>query len=260
MKRAEEGPIELAGRRQRLELAVAAGWAERAHDLDDTGFPTLFSAPSDRLRRFLETFDRAVVWMRDDDGRIRSGLEACGLRDAVVAPGLPPSNWSRHASEYYFESLGYPGPPPPFRLSIAPATVRHDVLIHPGSGGERKNWPVDRFRAVADALRGQGRQVEWIRGPAEEGLALPDAKAALPEMPLVDLATHLAAARLYLGNDSGVTHLAAAVGCPTVAVFGPTNPRVWAPRGSHVQVVHGEPWPEVKEVLRAVSSAAAAEG
>ncbi|HNT87980.1 MAG TPA: glycosyltransferase family 9 protein, partial [Candidatus Hydrogenedentes bacterium] len=60
----------------------------------------------------------------------------------------------------------------------------------------------------------------------------------------------LAGARLYIGNDSGITHLAAAVGCPTVAVFGPTDPTVWAPRGARVHVVAGDPWPDAEAVLR----------
>lgn len=71
-------------------------------------------------------------------------------------------------------------------------------------------------------------------------------------MALVELSRHLAAARLYLGNDSGVSHLAAAVGCPTVAVFGPTEPRVWAPRGARVKVLKGDPWPHVAPVMDAV--------
>src|SRR5690606_26611454 len=96
---------------------------------------------------------------------------------------------------------------------------------------------------AAEALRARGRHVQWCRGPAEESLALPPGEEEVPQGTLVERAAHLAAASTYLGNDSGITHLAAAVGCPTVAVFGPTEPRVWAPRGGHVQAVRGTPWP-----------------
>lgn len=83
--------------------------------------------------------------------------------------------------------------------------------------------------------------------------APPDAPLLHAES-LVELARSLAGARLYIGNDSGVSHLAAAVGCPTVVLFGPTDPRVWAPRGGHVTVVRGMPWPEVGQVLEALGS------
>ena len=56
---------------------------------------------------------------------------------------------------------------------------------------------------------------------------------------LYELACWLQTARLYIGNDSGITHLAAAVGVPVVAIFGPTDPAVWAPRGDRVRVVSG---------------------
>ena len=68
---------------------------------------------------------------------------------------------------------------------------------------------------------------------------------------LYELAKWLASARLYIGNDSGITHLAAAVGTPVVAIFGPTDPAVWAPRGERVAVVSGGSLDaiEVDEVL-----------
>jgi len=74
----------------------------------------------------------------------------------------------------------------------------------------------------------------------------------LPPMPLARLGRTLARARLYIGNDSGITHLAAAAGCPTLAIFGPTNPAVWAPRGANVRVIQGkEGFPTAEEVLSA---------
>ena len=59
----------------------------------------------------------------------------------------------------------------------------------------------------------------------------------------------LAAARQYIGNDGGIAHLAAAAGCKTAVIFGPEDPRVWAPRGEHVTVIRGIPWPDVDDVL-----------
>lgn len=244
---AQDGPLELLGRTDRLELAVAAGIAAAAHDTDSADFGSVFTTPSERLRDFLARFDRCVVWMRDDGGIVRA-IRQCGVAEVRAFPGLPPEDWTEHASRYHLNCLGYEDAGP-LRLCIEPAETRHDLIIHPGSGGGRKNWPLDRFIAVAEAVRRPGRAVTWCLGPAEEGIQLPAQSEVLQTASLVGLARHLAAARSYLGNDSGITHLAAAVGCSTVAVFGPTCPCVWAPLGDHVTVVRGTPWPEVPTVL-----------
>ena len=91
----------------------------------------------------------------------------------------------------------------------------------------------------------------WSLGPAEERIPLPEVACVIrPEAPVM-MAMELAAAGLYVGNDSGITHLAAASGCKTVAVFGPTDPKVWAPRGPNVTAVRGNPWPCLDLVLTA---------
>jgi ADP-heptose:LPS heptosyltransferase len=243
----EEGPVVLAGYRERLNLAVVAGIAEDAHDLVDIDFESVFSEPNGALRRFLVPFDRAVVWMKDD-GTIARSFEAYGVGDVRVFPGLPPDGWTRHASEYYAEQLGLSALPP-FRLPIEPAETDHDVIIHPGSGGARKNWPMDRFVELAQRLTEDGRTVEWVRGPAEEALVLPPDARFVETPVVVSLARALAASHTYIGNDSGATHLAAACGSQTVAIFGPTDPAVWAPHGENVTVVRGEPWPDVMDVM-----------
>jgi glycosyl transferase family 9 (putative heptosyltransferase) len=249
---AQEGPIELLGRRERLELAVTSGIAQACHDMDSCGFASVFSEPSDNLRSFLARYERAVVWMRDD-GTIRRGLEECGLRNARLFPGLPPSDWTDHASAYYGNCLGF-AELPPLRLFLGgdADANQNDVIIQPGSGGRQKNWPLENFLSLADALKRQGRNVAWSLGPAEEHISLPAVVAAIPEGSLVQLGRALSKAALFIGNDSGTTHLAAAVGCRTVAIFGQTDPKVWAPRGGNVSVVQREPWPAVNDVLAAI--------
>jgi hypothetical protein len=230
---AEEGALHLAGRPERLNLLVAGGIAREAYNLDVVDFSSIFAEPSEQLAQFVRPYGRAIVWMRDDDGRIVGTLRGLGV-EAEAFPGLPPADWSGHASDYYFECLGFEPDPSPFRLEI-PAVAGYDVIIHPGSGSPRKNLPLDRFVEFAKLLESHGRQVAWSVGPAEEGFALPEGPR-LAQLPLPELAAYLAGAQLFIGNDSGITHLAAVVGCPTIAYFGPTDPTVWAPRGQHVEV------------------------
>lgn len=249
-----EGPIDLLGRRDRLELAVAAGLAERAYDIEDVDFSALFTKVSPKLDEFLEPYSRIVCWMWLDDA-MKGRLSGNGAREVNVFSGLPTETWDRHASLYYLDCLGSEAPQNS-PLHFAPVQSSHDVVIHPGSGSRKKNWPIERFGAVAQSLAEQGRRVEWVRGPAEDGMTLPDAASILEFDSLVTLAQELAGARLYIGNDSGVTHLAAVAGCPTVAIFGRTDPAVWAPRGAHVRVVRADPWPTVGEVLETARSLA----
>jgi ADP-heptose:LPS heptosyltransferase len=115
--------------------------------------------------------------------------------------------------------------------------VEDVVYLHPGVGAPWKRWPAARFAALAERLVDRGYPVALVEGPAdEEAVRAMQSLTAHPlpvlrETPLPALAETIAHARLYIGNDSGVTHLAAAAGVPTVALFGPTDPTSWAPRG-----------------------------
>jgi heptosyltransferase III len=122
------------------------------------------------------------------------------------------------------------------------------VVIQPGSGGEKKCWHIDNFLAVAKQLTSQGIQVTFLLGPAEldrfsnttPAVLLRKIEAAgakcLTNLPLTQVLGLLSCADGFIGNDSGITHLAAALGIRTLAVFGPTNPAVYRPIGPAVSV------------------------
>ena len=243
-------PVDLLGHTDRLDVAVHGGLARKAYSLDTVEFASAFHAPSTRLRAFLENYNRVVVWMRDDDGAIERNIRACGVPEVKVLPGLPPEDWTEHASRYYLSRLGLESSEP-LRLNIQPARDAHDIIIHPGSGSPKKNWPLKRFIDLATHLRDANRAVTWCLGPAEiestRFMEIADEPTFRIES-LTDLAATLANTRRFIGNDSGITHLAAAVGTPTTVLFGPTDPAIWAPRGCHVTVVQGDPWPDVTSV------------
>lgn len=117
------------------------------------------------------------------------------------------------------------------------------VVIHPGSGGPRKCWPLDRYLAVAGACVGQGCGVLLLHGPADAELGavlLADRRwreHSLCPPGLLALASLLAGAALFIGNDSGPGHLAAALGTATLTLFGPTDPLVWAPPHPWARVI-----------------------
>lgn len=137
---------------------------------------------------------------------------------------LPTDDWKGHATDFFLNQLGAPMGLIP-RIRVAAGQKRNSVVIHPFSGSARKNWPFENFRRVA---RGVHADVEWLAGPNEE-LA-----GAHRFSDLLELANWMAGATLYVGNDSGVSHLAGAIGLPTIALFRCTDPLVWGPRGPNV--------------------------
>lgn len=120
------------------------------------------------------------------------------------------------------------------------------VLVHPGTSayGRAKRWPLERFAELARAIEREWSLptiVAW--GPGERALAESivaqgPARLALETKSLLDLAELLRAAKLYVGADSGPLHLAAAVGTPSVALFGPKDPAIYAPYNPRSAVVH----------------------
>jgi len=121
------------------------------------------------------------------------------------------------------------------------------AAVHPGSGGAWKCWPVERFVEAVDRLMASGCSVVLIQGPSDDAVVANVLSAVRGTRPPVaadlavdELAAFLCLCSAYLGNDSGVTHLAAAAGVPTVALFGPTDPAVWGPRGRRVTLLAPE--------------------
>jgi heptosyltransferase III len=130
-----------------------------------------------------------------------------------------------------------------------------EVVIHPGSGSSAKNWPIENFVALARRLE----NVRFIVGEAEidrwPGETIAKLNATRCDS-LVDLLKILRGASAYIGNDSGPTHLAGILGLPTIALFGPSDPKVWRPLGPRVNVIHKPNIEaiEVDEVYNAVRS------
>ena len=186
-------------------------------------------------------FDEIVSWYGSNRPEFRAALQATGV-PCTFHPALPDTANTLHATDFFAQQVGAPLGAIP-HIDVGPVERRARVVIHPFSGGPRKNWPLVSFEEVA---RRSPLPVEWTAGP-EEAL-----DRATRFENLFDLARWLAGAALYIGNDSGITHLAAAVGVPVIALFGPTAPEIWAPRGANVTVLRE---PTIEAVMTAVSSA-----
>lgn len=214
------------------------------------------------------SFDAAIAYTRN--ATLALNLKRLALLIESLDP--QPPRGAGHASEWFARpasTLGFDATRPP--PTIAPTVQEADeaqalaaplpagfLALHPGSGSPDKNWPVERFGDLARRLSG-GRPWLLVGGPADEAAvkALRREPGAIVarDVPLRVLGALLSRAGAYVGNDSGVTHLAAAWGAPTVALFGPTDPATWAPLGAAVEVVRA---PTIREIpTEAVAGAVA---
>jgi len=273
--------LSVVGNAPALALARDAGLVDEVASFDLPHWAELFAEAGIRsaeARQALAGASLAVLWLRDSEGQAARNLRALGISTIVSAPGRPPEGARLHAAEYLLGTLasiiGADALAPAPALTLKPSDeanawadgewarrglVGRSVLaLHPGSGGRAKCWPPERFAALADGFIAAGWRVLVIEGPAD-GLAVRQTLALLPAdatqavagVTLPQLAGLLARATLCVGNDSGVTHLSAMLGAPTLALFGPTDPVIWRPLGPRVRVV----WPGAVAPMAALSAA-----
>jgi heptosyltransferase III len=216
----------------RSEVAPLIRFADCVRSIASTGIDRMGLAgvdPPAELPERLRSFDSIVSWYGSNRVEFREHVKQLGLPFQFF-DALPPAGAKIHAADFFLKQAGCSGVAVP-RIQCPAAPPGDFAVIHPFSGSARKNWALERYHELARRLE---MPVRWCAGPEEP---LED---AVRIDNLHELACWLATARLYIGNDSGITHLAAAVGVPVVAIFGPTDPAVWAPRGERVRVVSGK--------------------
>lgn len=237
----EGHPLTVTTRASYFALLAARGLACDFLDVDGARVASLFHEPAPALRA---TFEGAMVYsfLPDADGAFARGAAQAGARRVVALEARPCS-----PPHFALRALRDAG----LRADAALLDVSHleraaapggnALWLHPGSGSARKNAPLDAFVARARAWQGPRA---FLLGEADRALEAPVRAAAralgaavVVEPPLVDLAERLArGAAAFAGNDSGPTHLAAALGVATEALFVATDPEVWRPVGREVRV------------------------
>lgn len=186
----------------------------------------------------LETFDSIISWYGSNRAQFRDAVSHLPF---TFHPSLPAEGFGLRAVDFYMRQVG--GPDGAIPHIECPRSNVGFIAAHPFSGSPRKNWPLQNYLDLASRL-----PVRFCVGPEQ------DVPGAVRIDNLYDLGCWLASARAYVGNDSGITHLAAAVGVPVVALFGPTDTAVWAPRGPRVTVICRERLEDIRveEVIAAL--------
>ncbi|MBF0505536.1 MAG: glycosyltransferase family 9 protein [Nitrospirae bacterium] len=252
-----------------MKLLKEAGYADEVSEAGSAFYSSLYMATvEDNTREFLERFDRAFIFTVSPD-RIPDIKKTICETTTVVT--IPPPGVSTHAAEFRFKQLDpeltMPSPlldiPPAHRgkavmllaqsgYSPGPAPLITPLIaLHPGSGAKRKCWPLENYFELMKILAKNFDPFFIIlAGPAEEPSIrtrikqfieafFEDRKKSLfvSNEELISVAAMLRQCRLYIGNDSGITHLAGAAGSASIALFGPTDPSLWRPQGRNVHVV-----------------------
>jgi ADP-heptose:LPS heptosyltransferase len=274
-RRHPDASIELMARFELGRLLAGRSVVARAHSIDTREVGELFAdETSGDVRRFFGDFDRIYSFFASDDARFRERLAAA--TDAEVSFHRFRPAGEGHVSEGYLKSIGESAllldariEPTADDLAAAARVLRESkceisnfIVIFPGSGSPAKNWPADRFAALAlesgilrsadsalnDTEAGQNDQrysCVVILGPAESSIEPVFREAGVPVLKDLDLPTVAAIASIasaFVANDSGVAHLAAAVGASGVVIFGPTDPVRWRPIGSgQIDILKREP-------------------
>lgn len=257
-----------------------AGLAEQAVSFDSPAITSLFMPNGPGHVAELGPLRAAIAWCADPDGVLETSLRRLEAREIVVAPSRPAPAVPLHVADHLLSTLHPLGigrrrttrrfrfdwPEPVSRMAADHLDAvglgrERFVAIHPGSGSLAKNWPVEHVATfVREIPATTQRRCVVVAGPADDAVVdrlIPLLKAPTPivrDVPLPVLGALIERADAYLGNDSGPTHLAAMLGTPSLALFGPTDPELWAPRGPRVRVLRREPLSDLTatEVLTAL--------
>ena len=251
-----------------LELAEKRFYADEILSVDQRGVASFFvpEGPlNPSLSQFLKGFDLAVVFGRDGEGPMVKNLRRVCEGRVLHIHSFPSWNEKVHLTDHILKQFAHygftaSGSIPKLYLKegdrewargfwkskgVTPEERSTAIILHPGSGSKKKVWPLDRFINLAHVFQHHlGSRILIVLGPAEgpevgkafEGIR-PFAPVLAKGLTLLQLASVVEGCRFFVGNDSGISHLSAAIGLPTVAVFGPTDEEVWSPRGKKTFVV-----------------------
>ncbi|MGD9281300.1 MAG: glycosyltransferase family 9 protein [Desulfobacterales bacterium] len=249
------GRIDILCQGQLGKLAAGLGLADKAYPLEAAYVATLFSKPVDKkIKTILAAYSTILLFSFGSD--LKKSIRQISDGRCFQIPPRPPVREKINVAEFILKNLldcgllkacDFHNPHFTRQERRFPDTVRPvdslKILIHPGAGSIRKRWSLARFLELADILEKKGLGPQFICGPAEQDLADELAKQNRPVHglgELTDLADLLESAGGYIGNDSGVSHLASFLRLPSVVIFGPTDPLRWKPTGPRVEIVRPE--------------------
>ena len=244
------------------QLALNPQHADAARSIESATLAPFFARDGrlpEELANHFASFDLIISYLFDPDAIFAANLARAGAQRVIHGPA------KLSACEHAAVQLAQPLrelkiPITDFAANIPVArTSARKIALHPGSGSARKNWPIDRWLELVKQLGGAPLLIVGGEADREEiaGLrsAVPPERVEFAEdLPLPRVARAIGNCGLFLGHDSGISHIAAATGKRCVLLFGPTDPRVWAPLNKNVRILRAPNGDlnqlEIREVLQ----------
>jgi ADP-heptose:LPS heptosyltransferase len=241
--------IEILGCPLIASLAVVGGLADRVSALESPALAGFFTRDGGRNRdaaEYFAGFELIVSYLYDPDQTFQSNIALCTSAQFIAGPHRPDESVKTHAAELLLRPLA--------ALGIRDADSRprliksHWLALHPGSGSEQKNWPEQKWGELLQRLAAKSKWKFFLIGGEAEGLRCQRLAAVLPpgraviaqELALVELARKMKSCAAFIGHDSGITHLAAALDLPGLALWGPTAEKTWRPKSQKIELLrHG---------------------
>lgn len=245
--------LEVLGYPHIAQLALAGGMVDRVQPIEARGLAGFFAARGtldEAMVEYFARFDIVVSYLFDPDLIFQTNVAQCTRAQFVQCPHRPNEAERIHATQVYLKPLErfaiFAADPVP-RLHLTPGTSQPapSLALHPGSGSETKNWPESNWVALMQRLVAETSAKLLVVGGEAEGERLESLVKLLPtdrvevarSLPLVELAVQLRTCAGFIGHDSGISHLAAAVGVRTIALWGGTIEEIWRPQGERVVIV-----------------------
>jgi heptosyltransferase III len=245
--------LELLGYPHIAQLALAGGLVDRVQPIEARGLAGFFARDGTLepdLMDYFSEFDLVISYLYDPDEIFKTNICRCAVGQFIAGPHRPDETERTHAARVYLKPLERlaifdADPVPRLVLDPRPAPLDRVIAFHPGSGSEKKNWPEASW---TELIRKVIETTTWhlsLVGGEAEGERLSRLTGSLPRarystaqsLPLVELARRLQSCTAFVGHDSGITHLATALGLPCVVLWSDTLEEIWRPQGERLVVL-----------------------
>jgi heptosyltransferase-2 len=249
-----ETHLELLAYPRVADLARAAGLIDAHRSMEARPLARFFARNAELDKEwsaYFESFHLIISYLYDPDDIFTTNVGRCTKAQFIQGPHRPDECENLHATAVFLKPLEqlavFDADPVPRITIAATETLSGEWLaVHPGSGSEKKNWPEERWLELLGSIIKRRSANILIVGGEAEGDRLNRMEAALPSgriqmarnLELPALAEFLVQCRAFVGHDSGITHLAAALGLPVLCLWGPTEELVWRPLGAKVHLVN----------------------
>jgi heptosyltransferase-2 len=249
--------LEVLGYPHIIQLAEAGGLVDRIQSIEARALAGFFARSgvlADDLVDYFSEFDIILSYLYDPDDIFKTNIARCSTAQFVVGPYRPNEAERVHATKVYlrplerfaiFDADHVPQLKVRAGEKAAAAQNAPTLALHPGSGSEKKNWPEAKWADLLQHLVHETNSNLLLIGGEAEGERLQRLAAALPitrtrvaqSLPLTDLARLIQQCAAFIGHDSGISHLAAALGLPGVVLWGNTMEEIWRPPQNQVMVL-----------------------